>query len=105
MVFTANENSDIVSDSSGVCTSNSCSNESYDSTIAVNSNNSTLTLPDVGDFNVGMLVVCLKPYNPHTLGHLDINPGEIIEGIVYIINDGFLHLHISFHLKDTYEFS
>lgn len=42
-----------------------------------------IALPDITSFDVGMLVVCLKQYTPHTPGHLDINPGEIIEGRYY----------------------
>lgn len=60
---------DMVSDSSGVCTSNSGSAESYDTTTA-----------DITQFNMGMLVVCLQQYTPHKPGHLDINAGDILEG-------------------------
>ncbi|KAB7498006.1 SH3 and multiple ankyrin repeat domains protein 1 [Armadillidium nasatum] len=88
-VSSAHENSDIVSDSSGVCTSNSGSNDSYDSTIGVNSSSSMLALPDVTNFSIGMLVVCLKQYTPHTPGQLDINPGEIIE-VTASTDDGML---------------
>lgn len=60
---------DMVSDSSGVCTSNSGSAESYDATPT-----------DITQFNMGMLVVCLHQYTPHKPGHLDINAGDILEG-------------------------
>lgn len=59
----------MVSDSSGVCTSNSGSAESYDATPT-----------DVTQFDMGMLVVCLQQYTPHKSGHLDINAGDILEG-------------------------
>lgn len=60
---------DLVSDSSGVCTSNSGSAESYDATPT-----------DATLFHNGMLVVCLQQYTPHKPGHLDINAGDILEG-------------------------
>lgn len=59
----------MVSDSSGVCTSNSGSAESYDATPT-----------DVTQFDMGMLVVCLQQYSQHKPGHLDINAGDILEG-------------------------
>ena len=59
----------MVSDSSGVCTSNSGSAESYDATPT-----------DVTQFDMGMLVVCLQQYTAHKAGHLDISAGDILEG-------------------------
>ncbi|XP_066989733.1 protein shank isoform X5 [Macrobrachium rosenbergii] len=69
---------DMVSDSSGVCTSNSGSAESYDATPT-----------DVTQFEVGMLVVCLHQYTPHKPGHLDINAGDILE-VTGSTDDGML---------------
>lgn len=70
VLVTANvECCDLVSDSSGVCTSNSGSAESYDATPT-----------DATLFHNGMLVVCLQQYTPHKPGHLDINAGDILEG-------------------------
>ncbi|XP_069950590.1 protein shank isoform X2 [Cherax quadricarinatus] len=69
---------DMVSDSSGVCTSNSGSAESYDATPT-----------DITQFNMGMLVVCLHQYTPHKPGHLDINAGDILE-VTGSTDDGML---------------
>nr|XP_027226662.1 protein shank-like isoform X2 [Penaeus vannamei] len=69
---------DMVSDSSGVCTSNSGSAESYDATPT-----------DITHFDVGMLVVCLHQYTPHKQGHLDINAGDILE-VTGSTDDGML---------------
>lgn len=71
---------DMVSDSSGVCTSNSGSAESYDATPT-----------DVTQFDMGMLVVCLQQYAPHKAGHLDINAGDILEGQPPNISKCFNH--------------
>ncbi|XP_050736843.1 SH3 and multiple ankyrin repeat domains protein 2-like isoform X5 [Eriocheir sinensis] len=69
---------DMVSDSSGVCTSNSGSAESYDATPT-----------DVTQFDMGMLVVCLQQYILHKPGHLDINAGDILE-VTGSTDDGML---------------
>ncbi|KAK7078928.1 hypothetical protein SK128_002588 [Halocaridina rubra] len=69
---------DMVSDSSGVCTSNSGSAESYDATPS-----------DISLFDIGMLVVCLHQYTPHKAGHLDINAGDILE-VTGSTDDGML---------------
>ncbi|KAK3885694.1 hypothetical protein Pcinc_010114 [Petrolisthes cinctipes] len=69
---------DLVSDSSGVCTSNSGSAESYDATPT-----------DATLFHNGMLVVCLQQYTPHKPGHLDINAGDILE-VTGSTDDGLL---------------
>ena len=79
------ENSDIVSDSSGVCTSTS------DSTVGVHS----AIEDDVSNFAIGMLVVCLKQYATSMPGHLNINPGEIIES-------NLLNFALPFHLINNY---
>lgn len=60
---------DVVSDSSGVGTSNSGSGGSYDATPSEHS----LVLP-------GMTVVCIEPYSSKEPNHLQLQPGDIIEG-------------------------
>lgn len=61
---------DIVSDSSGVGTSNSGSNGSYD---ANTPSEHSLVLP-------GMTVVCTEAYSSKEANHLNLQPGDIIEG-------------------------
>ena len=60
----------MVSDSSGVGTSNSGSGGSYDATPSEHS----LVLP-------GMTVVCIEAYSSKEANHLQLQPGDIIEGI------------------------
>lgn len=62
---------DIVSDSSGVGTSNSGSGGSYD---ANTPSDHSLVLP-------GMTVVCTEAYSCKDANHLNLQPGDIIEGI------------------------
>lgn len=57
----AGDTSDIISDSSGVGTSNS--------------DTTTCSLQ-----NTGATVVCLQPYEAATPAHLTLNQGDIIEG-------------------------
>ena len=86
----------MVSDSSGVCTSNSGSAESYDATPT-----------DASQFDVGMLVVCLHQYNTHKPGHLDINAGDILEGnqILQFSVLFFLQMNVAFGIGwDQYIF-
>lgn len=59
------DTSDIISDSSGVGTSNS------------DTTNPSISLP-------GTTVVCTESYNSGMAGHLVINPGDIIEGNSFI---------------------
>lgn len=61
---------DIVSDSSGVGTSNSGSGGSYD---ANTPSDHSLVLP-------GMTVVCTEAYSCKDANHLNLQPGDIIEG-------------------------
>lgn len=61
---------DIVSDSSGVGTSNSGSGGSYD---ANTPSDHSLILP-------GMTVVCTEAYSCKEANHLNLQPGDIIEG-------------------------
>lgn len=64
----AGDTSDIISDSSGVGTSNS--------------DTTTCSLQ-----TAGATVVCLQPYEPAAPGHLRLNQGDIIEGIVARVSD------------------
>lgn len=65
---------DIVSDSSGVGTSNSGSGGSYD---ANTPSEHSLVLP-------GMTVVCTEAYSCKEANHLNLQPGDIIEGMLII---------------------
>ena len=65
---------DIVSDSSGVGTSNSGSGGSYD---ANTPSEHSLVLP-------GMTVVCTEAYSCKEANHLNLQPGDIIEGIIFV---------------------
>lgn len=79
---------DVVSDSSGVGTSNSGSGGSYDATPSDHS--TPIGVAGVGagaggasQLNVvlpGMTVVCTEPYASKEPGHLHLMPGDIIEG-------------------------
>ena len=79
---------DVVSDSSGVGTSNSGSGGSYDATPSDHS--TPIGVAGVGagaggasQLNVvlpGMTVVCIEPYASKEPGHLHLMPGDIIEG-------------------------
>lgn len=63
----AGDTSDIISDSSGVGTSNS--------------DTTTCSLQ-----TAGATVVCLQPYEPAAPGHLRLNQGDIIEGTAKKLN-------------------
>ena len=67
---------DIVSDSSGVGTSNSGSGGSYD---ANTPSEHSLVLP-------GMTVVCTEAYSCKEANHLNLQPGDIIEGIIILFH-------------------
>lgn len=80
---------DIVSDSSGVGTSNSGSGGSYD---ANTPSEHSLVLP-------GMTVVCTEAYSCKEPNHLNLQPGDIIEGIASSVVEGTRRL-----LRMTYVF-
>ena len=64
--------SDVISDSSGVGTSQSDTTNS-------------LSIP-------GTTVVCVESYNSGILGHLNINQGDILEGICHFISSSYSSL-------------